>query len=93
MAVGKASAGATTFTRTATRGSTEYGICSNPPLEHAFRTGWYRIEVTLHADGTWSHETDTTLIKSQSEPFHHSDRNVLHKNGEPKPSPLAHSAA
>ena len=90
MAMGKASADATSFALTATRGSTEYGICSNPFLEHAFRTDSYRIEVTLHPDGTWSYETDTVLmIQGQSEPFHHTDRNLLHKIGEPTPNPLA----
>jgi hypothetical protein len=90
MAVGKASADATEFELTATRGSTEYGICSNPFLEHAFRTDAYRIKVTLYPDDTWGYESDTVLmIHGKTEPFHHTDRNVLHKIAEPTPNPLA----
>ena len=36
IAAGQASAGATKLTLTATRGQTEYGICSTTFLEHAF---------------------------------------------------------
>ena len=41
---------ATTFkVSTATRGETDYGICSTDFLEQAFRTDSYEIEVTFNA--------------------------------------------
>ena len=49
MAAGHAAPDATSLVLTATRGSTEYGICSTAFLEHAFRTDSYRIEVTFHS--------------------------------------------
>jgi len=46
--------------------------------------------VSLHADGTWGYEEDTVLmIRGQSEPFHHTDRNLLTRIGAPTPNPLA----
>ena len=90
MATGKASRDATEFELAAARGSTTNGICSNPFLEDAFRTDDYRIKVTIHTDGSWSYEEDTTLtIRGQSEPFHHTDKNTFVKIGEPTPNPLA----
>ena len=90
MAVGQAAPDAKSFTLTAARGSTEYGICSNPFLEHAFRTDSFTITVTINDDGTWGYEEDTVLmIKGQTEPFHHTDHNLLHKVGEPVLNPLA----
>ncbi len=90
MAVGQASADAKSFELIATRDTTTYGICSNPFLEHAFRTDEYRIKVTINDDGTWSYDEDTVLmIRGQTEPFHHTDRNTLRKIAEPTPNPLA----
>jgi len=90
MAVGKAAADATAFELVATRGAETYGICSTPFLEYAFKTVEYRITVTINADGTWSYDEDTVLmIKGQSEPFHHTDRNTLTRIGDPTPNPLA----
>jgi hypothetical protein len=90
MAVGQAAPDAKSFTLTAARGTTEYGICSNPFLEHAFRTDSFTITVTINDDGTWGYEEDTVLmIKGQTEPFHHTDHNLLHKIGEPVLNPLA----
>ncbi|MDE2417669.1 MAG: FABP family protein [Burkholderiales bacterium] len=90
MAVGQASADARSFELVATRDTTTYGICSNPFLEYAFRTDAYRIKVTINDDGTWSYDEDTVLmIKGQTEPFHHTDRNTLRKLTEPTPNPLA----
>jgi hypothetical protein len=94
MAVGQASADATSFELVATRGAQTYGICSNPFLEYAFRTVEFRIKVTIHADGTWSYDEDTVLmIRGRDEPFHHTDRNTLTKIAEPTPNPLAAAAA
>jgi hypothetical protein len=90
MAFGHAAKDATSFELVAKRGETANGICSNPFLEEAFQTVEYRIKVTINPDGTWEYDEDTTLlVRGQSEPFHHTDRNVLTKIGEPTPNPLA----
>jgi len=90
LAVGKAAPDAKTFTLTATRGSTDYGICSNPYLETNFRTDSFTITVTVHDDGTWSYEEDTVMtITGQDEPFHHRDANRLTRVAPPTPNPLA----
>jgi hypothetical protein len=90
LAVGKATANSTSFELAAARGATDYGICSTPFLEHAFRTDSFRIKVTINPDGTWSYFEDTVLIiRGQSEPFHHTDRNTLARIAEPTPNPMA----
>ncbi len=90
LAVGKAAADATSFEVAATRGLTDYGICSTPFLEQAFRTDSFRIKVTINADGTWSYFEDTVLIiPGLKEPFHHTDRNTLTRVAEPSPNPMA----
>ena len=77
----------------AVRGSTENGICSNPFLEHAFKTDHYRTTITLHDDDTWSYQQTTTLIvPGYAEPFAHTDQNILHKIGEATPNPTALAA-
>lgn len=88
MASGLAKPGDDVLTVSATRGSTEYGICSTAFLEHAFRTDAYRFEISFHTDGSWSYLSDTTLIV-HGKPFAHQDRNTLHKVAEPEPNPLA----
>jgi hypothetical protein len=78
----------------ATRGETEYGICSTAFLEYAFRTDAYKITVTFHPDGSWSYVTETTLlVHGRTEPFNHRDVNHLHKIAEPEPNPLFHILA
>lgn len=90
MAVGHATAAAKSFTLEAVRGSTTNGISSNPFLEYAFRTDRYAITVSIHDDGSWSYEQQTTLtIPGQKEPFAHTDRNTLVKIGGPTPNPTA----
>jgi len=90
IASGQASAGDTKLVLTATRGQTEYGICSTAFLEHAFRTDAYRIEIDFNADGSWSYAIDTTLtVRGREEPFNHRDVNTLHKVAEAEPNPLA----
>jgi hypothetical protein len=92
MAVGHAAPGATSFKLEAVRGSETNGIVSNPFLEHAFKTLPVSIEVTIHADGTWSYEQDTVMaVAGAGEPFHHTNRATLRKIGEPTPNPLAAS--
>ena len=90
IASGKAAPDASKLVLTATRGETEYGICSTAFLEHAFRTDAYRIEIDFHADGSWSYVIDTTLtVRGREEPFNHRDVNRLDKVAEPEPNPLA----
>jgi hypothetical protein len=90
LASGAVAADATTFTLRAERGSTAYGICSNPFLERAYTTVSFEVTVPVHAAGTWGYEEDTVLhVLDRDEPFHHTDHHVLHKVGEPTPNPLA----
>jgi hypothetical protein len=73
----------------ATRGQTNYGICSTDFLEYAFRTDSYRLEITFNADGSWSYVSKTMLkVRGREELFEHRDVNTLVKVGEPKPNPL-----
>jgi hypothetical protein len=93
MAVGKAAKDATSFELSAVRGPTDYGICSTPFLEYAFRTDSFRIKVTINPDGTWSYFEDTVLtIRGEREPFHHTDRNTLTRIAAPTPNPLARAS-
>ena len=90
IAAGHAEAGAKTLVLRATRGQTEYGICSTSFLDLAFTTESYQISVDFHDDGTWSYVSDTTLlVKGRDEPFLHRDRNRLTKVGEPDLNPWA----
>jgi len=92
IASGQAAADASRLVLCATRGQTEYGICSTTFLEQAFRTDSYRIEVVFNADGSWSYVLDTILmVHGRPEPFHHRDQNTLIKVAEPKPNPLIQS--
>ena len=90
MASGTAAADAKSFELVAQEGLQTWGICSAPFLQYAFRTVEFRIKVTVNDDGSWGYEEDTVLmIRGQAEPFHHTDRNLLTKIGEPTPNPLA----
>jgi hypothetical protein len=90
LAMGKAKPDAKSFEVVAKRGVESNGICSNPFLEFAYRTVDFRMTVTINPDGTWSYDEDTVLIiHGQAEPFHHTDRNTLHKIGEPAPNPYS----
>ncbi|HEY2396450.1 MAG TPA: heme-binding beta-barrel domain-containing protein [Rudaea sp.] len=93
MAIGRAAADAKSFHLEAVRGSTTNGISSNAFLEYAFRTDSYAIAITIHDNGTWSYEQQTTLtIPGQAKPFLHTDRNTLVKIGEPTPNPTSQGA-
>jgi hypothetical protein len=94
MAFGNAAADATSFELVAERGEVTNGICSNPYLEYAFKTIEYRIKVSILPNDTWSYEQDTVImVRGQSEPFHHTDRNILTRIGQPIPNPLARGKA
>jgi len=87
MAAGHAKPDDNSLVLTATRGSTEYGICSTAFLEQAFRTDSYRIEVNFNPDGSWSYVLDTMLVV-HGKPFQHRDVNTLVKVTEPTANPL-----
>lgn len=90
MAAGHAAADARNFKLVATQGLEDWGICSTPFLNRAFKTIEFNISVSVNTDGTWSYEEDTALaIQGATEHFHHTDRNVLTKVAEPTPNPLA----
>jgi hypothetical protein len=90
LAMGQATADAKTFEVRAERGSTTNGICSGPFIDAAFRTDSFLMRVTVNDDGTWSYFEDTVMtVKGRPEPFHHTDRNTLHRVGAPTPNPLA----
>jgi hypothetical protein len=93
LAAGQAAADDMTLRLSASRGQTEYGICSTTFLEQAFRTESYTIEVTFNPDGSWSYVSDTMLaVRGQPELFRHHDTNTLFKVGEPERNPLAQIA-
>ena len=94
MAGGTAAANADEFEVVATLGSATYGICSNPFLDHAFKTTEFRIKVGFNPDGSWWYDETTTMqIEGQAAPFQHTDHNVLTRIAEPTPNPLALAAA
>ena len=89
IASGHAEPDSTRLVVSAERGRTDYGICSTPFLEHAFRTDSYRLEVAFHDDGSWSYVSDTMLlVRGRAEPFRHRDRNRLSRVSAPEPNPL-----
>jgi len=90
LASGQALHDADEIVVSATRGETEYGICSTAFLEHSFRTDSYRITITFNPDGSWSYVTDTELmVEGREAPFAHQDRNTLHRVGAARPNPWA----
>jgi len=73
----------------ARRGDPRFGICSTTFLEKAFRTDFYRIEITFHDDGSWTYLTRTDLaILGKEPPFNHHDTNRLRRVAPPDPNPL-----
>ncbi|OYW44186.1 MAG: FABP family protein [Sphingomonadales bacterium 32-68-7] len=90
LAAGHAEPDARKLTLKAERGHTDYGICSTGFLEQAFTTQSYTIEVTFHADGSWSYLQDTMLkVRGQDALFRHRDHSRLKRVAEPAPNPLA----
>ena len=89
LASGHAKPGDDHLTLTATRGQTEYGICSTTFLEQAFRTDSYQIDVTFHGDDSWSYDIRTMLlVRGQAAPFEHHDQNTLTRIAAGTPNPL-----
>ena len=94
MAAGQAAPDATKFELIATQWLDTWGICSAPFLDRAFKTIEFKITVTINPDGTWGYDEDTVLqIHGQSEPFHHTDQNLLTRIGNPTPNPLARNSS
>jgi hypothetical protein len=88
MAGGTAAPDAKRFSVRAEMSHPHYGICSNPFLDHAYKTLSFDMEVIVHADGSWSYLQDTALqILGQDKPFHHTDRNHLRRVADPTPNP------
>jgi hypothetical protein len=73
----------------ARRGDTRFGICSTTFLEAAFRTDYYRIDITFNYDGSWTYVTRTDLAVRGKEPaFNHNDTNTLRRIASPAPNPM-----
>jgi hypothetical protein len=73
----------------ARRGDTRFGICSTTFLEEAFRTDYYRIDITFNADDSWSYVTRTELaVRGKTPPFDHRDTNTLRRIAAPAANPL-----
>ncbi|MBJ7440171.1 MAG: FABP family protein [Sphingopyxis sp.] len=90
IAAGHAEPDARRLVVKATRGQTEYGICSTSFLDLAFRTDSYELTVDFHDDGSWSYVSDTMLmVKGRDTLFQHRDRNRLVKIAEPDLNPWA----
>ena len=88
LAGGLAKPDAKRFSVRAELGSTQFGICSNPFLDRAYKTLSFDMDVVIHDDGTWSYLQDTLLkIEGQDKLFHHTDRNRLHRVGLATPNP------
>lgn len=88
MAAGLARPDARSFELHCDVDSPHWGTCSNPFLDHAFKTLSFTIKVTVNDDGTWSYEQNTVLkIQGRDQVFHHIDRNTLHKVADPTPNP------
>lgn len=74
----------------ARRGDTRFGICSTTFLEEAFRTDYYRIDITFNADGSWSYVTRTDLaVRGVTPAFDHRDTNTLYRVAAAAPNPLS----
>src|SRR5262245_34193758 len=74
----------------ARRGDTRFGICSTTFLEEAFRTDYYRIDITFNKDGSWTYLTRTDLaVRGKTPAFDHRDTNTLRRIAAPTPNPLA----
>jgi hypothetical protein len=87
---GTAEPDARRFTVRAVLGSATAGIVAAPFLHEAFRTLEYAITIRVGDDGTLGYEQDTVLqIAGRAEPFHHVDRNTLHRVSAARRNPAA----
>ncbi len=89
LAGGKAAPGDKHISVEARRGDTRFGICSTTFLEEAFRTDYYRIDITFNDDDSWTYVTRTDLAVRGKEPaFNHHDTNTLRRVGPAVSNPL-----
>ncbi len=89
LAGGKAGADDKRISVEARRGDTRFGICSTTFLEEAFRTDYYRIDITFNDDGSWTYMTRTDLaIRGREPAFNHNDTNTLRRVMAASPNPL-----
>jgi len=89
LAGGTAGADDRTLTVEARRGDTRFGICSTTFLEAAFRTDYYRMDITFHDDGSWSYVTRVDLaVRGRLPLFDHRDTNTLRRVAPPVANPL-----
>jgi hypothetical protein len=89
LAGGKAGVDDKRISVEARRGDTRFGICSTTFLEEAFRTDYYRIDITFNDDGSWTYVTRTDLAVRGKEPaFNHHDTNTLRRIAPPTSNPL-----
>jgi len=73
----------------ARRGDTRFGICSTTFLEEAFRTDYYRIDITFNDDGSWTYLTRLDLaVRGKTPVFDHHDTNTLRRVAPAVPNPL-----
>jgi hypothetical protein len=73
----------------ARRGDPRFGICSNPFLDEAFRTDYYRIDIAFNDDGSWTYVTRTDLaIRGKTPAFDHRDTNTMRRIAPAAPNPL-----
>lgn len=89
LASGRAGADDDRLMLTATRGETQYGICSTAFLEYGFRTDSYSIDITFDGDDAWSYDIRTMLlVHGRPDPFEHHDQNRLKRVAPGRPNPL-----
>ena len=89
LAGGTAKPGDKRISVEARRGDTRFGICSTTFLEQAFRTDYYRIDINLNDDGSWTYVTRTDLaIRGKTPAFDHRDTNTLRRVAPAKANAL-----
>src|SRR5262249_40629979 len=78
----------------ARRGDTRFGICSTTFLEAAFRTDYYRIDITFNDDDSWSYVTRTDLAGRGTTPaFDHPRTKTPRRSGTTRAFPWKRGAA
>ncbi|PZO89716.1 MAG: FABP family protein [Sphingomonas sanxanigenens] len=89
LASGQAKPGDDRLSLSATRGQTDYGICSTAFLEYGFRTDSYSIDISFDGDDAWSYDIRTMLlVHGRPDPFEHHDANRLRRVAPGRPNPL-----
>ncbi len=80
IAGGKAKKDARSFHLKSECGSPTFGICVNPFLDREFKILSYEMTLTIEGPDHFSYDQDTVIqIPGQKQPFHHRDKNTLHR--------------